>query len=205
MGLINEVFPPKSKFDPTRDIPDLSDKVIIVTGGNTGIGKQTIQALLSKNAKVYMAARSRNKAEAAIADLKESTGKEALFLQLDLASLDSVTKSAKEFMTKEPALHILFNNGGVITDDSAGRSTHFRSAPLHGYDLQFGTNVLGHAHFTLCLLPALLEGARTSSDGKARVINTSSNAADLIGKLDYETFRDGPKRKKLGRVDLYNQ
>ncbi|KAG8975852.1 hypothetical protein FRB90_009407 [Tulasnella sp. 427] len=145
-----------------------------------------------------MAARSKDKAEAAIAELKELTGKDALFLQLDLANLDSVTKSANDFMSKEPALHILFNNGGVMVPPAD-------QLTADGYDLQFGTNVLGHAHFTLCLLPVLLEGARTSSDGKARVINTASNAADLINKLDYDTFRDGPKRKKMGRMDLYNQ
>lgn len=76
---------------------------------------------------------------------------------------------------------------------------------LDGYDLQFGTNVLGHAHLTLCLLPALLAGAKSSSDGKARVINTASNAATLIDKIDFDTIRDGPKRQKLGRVNLYHQ
>ncbi|KAG8955905.1 hypothetical protein FRC04_006352 [Tulasnella sp. 424] len=195
---LTEVFPPKPKFNPERDIPDLSGKVIIVTGGNTGIGKQTILVLLSKNAKVYMAARSKAKAEAAIAELKSITGKEAIFLQLDLASLDSVTKAANEFMREESALHILFNNGGVMMPP-------IDQLTSDGYDIQFGTNVLGHAHFTLCLLPVLLNGAKSSPDGKARVINTASNAADMINKIDFDTVRDGPKRKKLGRIDLYSQ
>ncbi|KAG8896135.1 hypothetical protein FRC01_011990, partial [Tulasnella sp. 417] len=197
-SLISETFPPKPQFNPDRDIPDLSGKVIIVTGGNTGIGKQTIRVLLSKNAKVYMAARSKAKAEAAIAELKGVTGKDALFLQLDLANLDSITKAATEFMNKEPALHLLFNNGGVMVPPPDQITSD-------GYDLQFGTNVLGHGHFTLCLLPALLAGAKSSSDGKARVINTSSNAATMINKIDFDTLRDGPKRKKLGRVNLYHQ
>lgn len=76
-----------------------------------------------------------------------------------------------------------------------------------GYDLQFGTNVLGHAHFTLSLLPALLEGAKSSPDGKARVINTSSfvvyrNTEPLI---KWDTLRDGPVRQALGAGMLYNQ
>ncbi|KAG9045159.1 hypothetical protein FS837_006927 [Tulasnella sp. UAMH 9824] len=197
-SMLSEFFPPKPKFNPERDIPDLSGKVVIVTGGNTGIGKQTIQVLLSKNAKVYMAARSKAKAEAAIAELKRITGKDPLFLQLDLANLDSVTKSANEFMSKESSLHLLFNNGGVMIPP-------LDQLTSDGYDLQFGTNVLGHSHFTLCLLPALLEGAKSSSDRKARVVNTSSNAAAMINKIDFDTLRDGPKRRKMGRWNLYSQ
>ena len=62
------------------------------------------------NAKVYMASRSKAKAETAIASLKEATGKEAIFLELDLSSLASVKKAAQEFLGKEHELHILFNN-----------------------------------------------------------------------------------------------
>ncbi|KIO23027.1 hypothetical protein M407DRAFT_215532, partial [Tulasnella calospora MUT 4182] len=134
---LDQAYPPKSKFDPSRDMPDLTGKVIIVTGGNTGIGKHTIRALLNKNAKVYMASRSKERAEKAIADLKQETGKDAIFLELDLASLDKVTKAAKEFMSKEPALHILFNSGGVMVPP-------IEQVTEDGYDLQFGTNVLGH-------------------------------------------------------------
>ena len=70
----------------------------IFAGGNTGIGKETIRALLQHNAKVYLAARSKEKADAAIADLKAATGKEALFLELDLASLASVKMAAEDFL-----------------------------------------------------------------------------------------------------------
>ena len=66
--------------------------------------------MLEHNAKVYIAARNRSKAEAAIAELKTATGKEAIFLELDLASLVSVRQAAKEFLNKEDELHILFNN-----------------------------------------------------------------------------------------------
>ncbi|KAG9022799.1 hypothetical protein FS837_006145 [Tulasnella sp. UAMH 9824] len=145
-----------------------------------------------------MAARSKAKAETAIAELKSVTGKEALFLQLDLANLDSITKAANEFMSNEPALHLLFNNGGVMVPP-------LDQLTSDGYDLQFGTNVLGPAHFTLCLLPVLLAGAKSSSDGKARVINTASNAATFIDKIDFDTIRDGPKRQKMGKLNLYYQ
>ena len=72
-----------------------------------------MKALLQKNAKVYLAARSRSKAEAAIKDLKDATDKDAIFLELDLSSLASVRKAAEEFLSKESELHILFNNACV--------------------------------------------------------------------------------------------
>ena len=65
------------------------------------------------NAKVYLAARNRTKAEAAIANLKDETGRSAIFLELDLASLASVKRAAEEFLSKEPVLHVLFNNAYV--------------------------------------------------------------------------------------------
>ncbi len=74
------------------------------------------QVLLQRNAKVYIAGRSREKAEKAIAALKQQTGKEALFLELNLASLASIKKAAQEFLGKERELHILFNNAYVLPD-----------------------------------------------------------------------------------------
>ena len=65
---------------------------------------------MQHNAKVYLAARSRTNADAAIASLREETGKEPIFLELDLASLASVKKAAEEFLSKEPELHVLFCN-----------------------------------------------------------------------------------------------
>ncbi|KAG8943036.1 hypothetical protein FRC04_003247 [Tulasnella sp. 424] len=197
LELLSEVFPPKSHFEPQRDMPDLTGKVVIVTGGNNGIGKETVKELLKKNAKVYLAARSKERGEAAIKELQAVTGKSAQFLELDLANLDKITASAKEFMSKEGALHILFNNAGVM-------KTPIDDLTTDGYDLQWGTNTLGHAHFTLCLIPALLEGAKTSSDGRSRVINVSSDAAYGSG-INWETLKDGPERRKLSPLGLYFQ
>ncbi|KAF5340812.1 hypothetical protein D9758_017650 [Tetrapyrgos nigripes] len=77
LSLLRESFPPKPKWT-TNDIPDLTGKVMIVTGANTGIGKDTVKALLEHNAKVYLGARSQAKAKAAIEDLQQKTGKEAI-------------------------------------------------------------------------------------------------------------------------------
>lgn len=69
-----------------------------------------MKALLQHNATVYLAARNKGKADAAIANLKEETGRTATFLELDLASLASVKRAAQQFLSKESALHVLFNN-----------------------------------------------------------------------------------------------
>jgi retinol dehydrogenase 12 len=73
-----------------------------------------------------------------------------------------------------------------------------------GYDLQFGTNVLGHFYFTTLLLPALLLGGKTSGDGIARVVNVSS-AGHILSNMNFNTFKDGPARKKAGTEKLYLQ
>jgi len=153
--------------------------------------------LLEHNAKVYLAARSKKNADAAIEDLKEKTGKEAIFLELDLSDIASVRKAAEEFLSKENELHILFNNAGVMTPPAD-------MVTKDGYDLQFGTNVVGHFLFTELLMPALLAGVQTSPDHHARVVTTSSSAAYLY-TLNWDAFRDGPVRKKMSIQYLYAQ
>ncbi|KAG8951658.1 hypothetical protein FRC03_012477 [Tulasnella sp. 419] len=144
-----------------------------------------------------MGSRSKERAEAAISELKEETGKEAIFLQLDLADLDAVSRAADEFNSK---LEVLFNSAGLGFPPIDQLTTD-------RYDVQFGTNVLGHAHFTLCLIPELLEGAKASPDGKARVIHTSSSGAYMVESdgIQYNTLRGGPARRKLGSQALYFQ
>jgi len=73
-----------------------------------------------------------------------------------------------------------------------------------GYDIQFGTNVVGHFYFTKLVMPALLAAAATSSDGTARVVNTASNA-HWFSRLDYNTFRDSPARRKMYSWTRYGQ
>jgi len=197
MDRIDAFFPPKPKWF-AKDMPDLTGKIVLVTGGNTGIGKETVKALLEKNAKVYMACRSQARADSAIADLKKVTGKEALSLELDLGSLASVKKAADEFKSKEQSLDVLINNAGVMIPP--------RELLTHdGYDLQFGTNALGHFYFTQQLLPLLFAATELHPTDKARVVNVSSHAHMAFPKIVYETLREGPARKKLGIYQLYGQ
>lgn len=205
-NLFSQSFPPKSLFT-VEQIPDLTGQVIIVTGGNAGVGKETCKALLNKNAKVYLAARSKTKADEAIEWLKQETGGKApIFLELDLANLDSIRKSVDEFKSKEQELHVLFNNAGVMVPPVEQRTAD-------GYDLQFGTNVLGHYFFTTLLLPTLIHTAKNSplANGHARVINTSSSAVYWIpkGGIVWETLGTDEASvaacKKLGTGTLYAQ
>ncbi|THH01123.1 hypothetical protein EW026_g1516 [Hermanssonia centrifuga] len=196
-GFLTNIFPPKPTFSVDQ-IPDLDGQVVLITGGNTGIGKETAKVLLAQNAKVYVAGRNIQKVEEAIRDLKEETGKQAYALQLNLADLKSVKQAAEEFQTKETQLHVLFNNAGVMFPP-------IESLTTDGYDQQFGTNVLGHFYFTKLLTPMLLTTAVSTPGGRVRVINTSS-MGHLMGNkyIDYDTLKDGPKRLKMGQK-LYFQ
>lgn len=95
--ILRQFYPPAPQWS-VDEISDLSGKVFVVTGGNSGIGKETCKQLLLKNAKVYLAARSESKARGALDELEEQTGRKAIFLQLDLGDLDSTKKSAQEFL-----------------------------------------------------------------------------------------------------------
>ncbi|KAJ7159575.1 NAD-binding protein [Mycena filopes] len=187
--LSTDLYPPSSKFSPERDIPDLSGKIILVTGGNAGIGYHTVRELLLKNAKVYLAARSESKGADAIQRLQADTGKTAIFLQLDLADLRSVRRAADELLTREPRLNILFNNGGVMT-------TPTEQLTAQNQDLQFGTNVTGHYFLTKLLLPALTASFE-ATQVPARVIHTSSSGHKLavpkVG-IDFVSLEGGPAR-----------
>ncbi|KAJ2930912.1 hypothetical protein H1R20_g6176, partial [Candolleomyces eurysporus] len=204
MGLIqstiSESFPPKPHFK-VEDIPDLTGKVAIVTGGNAGIGKATVKALLSRNARVYLAARNKSKAEAAIASLKQDTrckDENIVLLELDLADLDSIERAAKEFRSKEGELHMLFNNAGVMGPPN-------ELLTVQGYDLQFGTNVLGHFYLTKLLLPTLLSTAKSAPEWKPRVVTTSSISSRMPFSPDFNTFKDSPARRRKFWIQLYGQ
>ncbi|KAF7314032.1 Short-chain dehydrogenase/reductase family protein [Mycena chlorophos] len=180
-------MPPK--FQPERDIPDLSGRIMLVTGGNSGIGYETVKQLLLKGARVYLAARSEDKATAAIAKLDAETGgKRALFLPLDLADLDSVRKASERFLELEERLDVLFNNAGVMNVPT-------EMLTAQGYDLQFGTNAIGHFLLTELLLPALLKSKETTGV-PARIVHVSSighNLAPTSG-IDYVSLKGGPDR-----------
>ncbi len=154
---------------------DVAGRTFLVTGGNTGIGLATVSGLAERGGRVYVAARSRAKGEAAVAGISAATGNEAVFfLPLDLADLDSVRACAEAFLARGEPLHGLVNNAGV-----AGR----RGLTRQGFELMFGVNHLGHFALTQALLGCLTGSA------PARVVNVSSDAHYSASGIDLEAVR----------------
>ncbi|KZV90285.1 NAD(P)-binding protein [Exidia glandulosa HHB12029] len=198
MSSFREIFPPSTSSWTVNNIPDLTGRVYIVTGGNTGIGKETVKALLQKGGKVYMASRSETRAQQAITDLEQATGRAAIFLKLDLTDFASIKQAAKEFMLRESQLNTLFNNAGIAwapMDDLT----------VQGYDMAFGTNVLGHFYFTKLLLPVLFKTYDSNPTDKPRIVTTSGAIYKSFPKVDYATLRDSKERRKLSGNQLYAQ
>ncbi|KKA27675.1 hypothetical protein TD95_002761 [Thielaviopsis punctulata] len=170
-------------FSPATDIPSLKGKVVLVTGGNNGLGKQSILELASHEPEsIWMAARDPTKAATAIDDIKAAVpGVNIKFLKLDLASLDSVRTAAKEFVAAEERLDILLLNAGVMA-----------LAPgltADGYEIQFGTNHMGHALLTKLLLPTLLKTAAIP-DTDVRVVSLSSAGHALAySGLEFDSLK----------------
>jgi NAD(P)-dependent dehydrogenase (short-subunit alcohol dehydrogenase family) len=166
------------------DIPDLSGKTIVVTGGNSGIGYEAALEFARKRAEVILACRDLGKARTAAAQITaSSSGAKVSVMELDLANLASVRGFSEAFHLEHPALHVLVNNAGVM-------AIPYRQT-ADGFEMQFGTNHLGHFALTGLLLDRLL-----ATDG-ARVVNVSSGAHrfgsihfdDLQWKQNYRKWR----------------
>ena len=146
-----------------------------MTGSNAGVGKEVARILYAKHAKVYIAARSEEKAASAIESIKAScpSSEGALtFLKLDLADLTTIKASADEFLSKESKLHVLFNNAGVMRPPKG-------SVTAQGYELQLGVNNIGTFMFTKLLTPTLAQTAASESAGSVRIVWVSSIGAEL--------------------------
>ncbi|XP_019719236.1 retinol dehydrogenase 13 [Hippocampus comes] len=146
-------------------------KTVLVTGANTGIGKETCRELARRGARVVMACRDLSRAEQAAEDIRKSTGNGNVVVRhLDLASLYSVRQFAKDFLDSEDRLDILINNAGVmmcpkwLTED--------------GFETQFAVNHLSHFLLTNLLLPKL------KSSAPSRVVTVSS-IAHRGGHIDF--------------------
>jgi retinol dehydrogenase 12 len=142
--------------------------VYVVTGSNTGVGLELAAMLYSKNAKVYIAARSKDNSLKAIETIKgrEPKSKGMLeFLSLDLANLTTIKASAGEFLAKEKRLDVLVNNAGVLLS----RTAEISRTP-QGYEIHLGTNNVGPFLFTKLLTPILVATAKKETPGAVRVV-----------------------------------
>ena len=159
--------------DLSLTVPDLSGKLAVVTGSNSGLGLGVSKRLAAAGADVVMAIRNRAKGEAAAAEIRAAVPDAKLTLKsIDLSSLASVAALGEELNAEGRPIDILVNNAGVMQPPQ-------RDTTSDGFELQFGANHLGHFALTAHLLP-LLRAA-----GTARVVSLSSLAARL-GGINFE-------------------
>ena len=131
------------------DVPDLTGKLVVVTGGNSGIGLETARRLAAAGAAVVLAVRNPDKGAVAVADIgRTNPGTEVTACRLDLASLSSIEACANEMLGSGRPIDILVNNAGVMAVPT-------RHLTEDGFELQLGTNHLGHFALTGRLLPLL--------------------------------------------------
>jgi len=160
------------KPDLTLEVPDLSGRFAVVTGANSGLGYGLAKSLAAAGADVIMAIRNKAKGDSAIAEIRREVPNAKLAIRhLDLSSLKSVSALGEELAAAGRPIDILINNAGIMTPPK-------RQETQDGFELQFGTNHLGHFALTGRLLP-LLRAAES-----ARVVTVSSLAATQRG-LDF--------------------
>lgn len=151
---------------------DLNGKVVIVTGANTGIGKEVARGLAARNAKVILACRNKEKCDQARKDIIYDTKNKYVYCRrCDLASQESIRQFVERFKQEHTQLNILINNGGIMQCE--------KSYTKEGIEMQLGVNHMGHFLLTNLLLDVLKKSA------PSRIINVSS-AAHLKGKLNVQ-------------------
>ncbi|KUH64462.1 short-chain dehydrogenase [Mycolicibacterium novocastrense] len=172
------------------DIPDQSGRTAIVTGANSGLGYDTAAALAGAGATVVLAVRNLDKGNEALDRIKRSNPEAAVSVQaLDLSALDSVRRAADELRAAHPRIDLLINNAGVMYVPT-------RETTEDGFEMQFGTNHLGHFALTGLLLDNL-----RSVEG-SRVVTVSSVGHRIMARIRFEDphFETG-----YNRVQAYGQ
>ena len=163
---------PRGKWTAARDMPDQSGRVAVVTGSNTGIGLETVAALARRGAHVVLACRDQAKGRSAAAGIAAGGVAGTLdVMVLDLADLASVRVFSAAFRDGFDRLDLLINNAGVMWPPA--------SKTVDGFELQFGTNHLGH----FALTARLLDRLRTTSG--SRVVTVSS-VSHRFGTIDFD-------------------
>ncbi|CAG2240970.1 RDH12 [Mytilus edulis] len=168
----------------------IDGKTAIITGGNTGIGKETAIDLAKRGAKVIIACRDMTRANAAADDIKRISGSKEIYVRhLDLASLKSVRTFAENIKRTEKRIDILLNNAGVMACPY-GKT-------VDGFEMQFGVNHLGHFLLTNLLLDLIKKSA------PSRIINVSSFAHVFTGPLDFDDI--AKREKSYSEIRAYSQ
>uniref|UniRef100_A0A673H579 NADP-retinol dehydrogenase n=1 Tax=Sinocyclocheilus rhinocerous TaxID=307959 RepID=A0A673H579_9TELE len=171
----------------------LDDKTVIITGANTGIGKETVRDLAKRGARVIMACRDLEKAEAARKELMEDSGNQNIVAnKLDLSDTKSIRAFAELINKEEKQVNILINNAGIMMCPY--------SKTADGFEMQFGVNHLGHFLLTYLLLDLLKKSA------PSRIINVAS-VAHTWGSIhldDINSEKSYSPRRAYGQSKLAN-
>ncbi len=171
----------------TAEMPDQSGRTAVVTGGNSGLGLETVKALAAAGARVVLACRNIEKGEAAVGEIRAGNpDADVEVAELDLASLGSVRTFAQRVRADHPKLDILVNNAGVMAPP--------RGETTDGFELQFGTNHLGHFALTAQLIDAM-------KGDDPRVVTVSSGA-HRVGKIDFDDLQ---RTRRYNRWRAYGQ
>jgi retinol dehydrogenase 12 len=167
------------------------------------MGKEVARILFSKNAKVYIATRSEERATKAIEDIKKQTPNSKgslIFVKLDISDLSTIKASVNSFLAQESKLDGLFNNAGVMYVDTKGPQT-----TPQGYEMNLGINVLGTFLFTKLLTPILISTAQSEPAGSVRIIWVSSLGTEMQGEKskgisvdDLEVYSTRPPMERYG-------
>ena len=169
--------------------PSLNGKTALVTGGNIGLGFETVKALASKGAHVLLAARNVEKGKAAVAEVQKLVPKAQIeLLRLDLASQRSIKAAAAEVGNKFSQLDLLINNAGIMAMPEMKTED--------GFESQFGVNHLGHWSLTGLLMDNLMAAEQ------ARVVTVTSTAHHLVWNINFD---DPHLRKKYSPWKAYSQ
>ena len=170
---------------PNIILPDLTGRRAVVTGGNSGLGLETARRLAAAGADVVLTARDSTRGNAAARDIRSGQTDARVSVEtLDLADLGSVADFAQRIVSTATPVDILVNNAGIMAVPE-------RHTTTDGFELQFGTNHLGHFALTLHLLPALLRSAH------ARVV-TLTSLAHWGGRLDFDDLQSARRYSAWG-------
>jgi len=183
-----------SKDWKASDIRSLAGKRILITGANSGIGYHAALKLARKGAQVMLGCRDKRRGEDALSRLHDDAPGAHIELALfDLASLASVRSFAEKELAQHRPLDILINNAGVMAPPKRLQTTD-------GFELQFGTNVLGHFALTALLMPALEQAAAASAE-RPRVV-TLASIAHKRGRLNFDDLQS---TKNYSPMKAYQQ
>jgi NAD(P)-dependent dehydrogenase (short-subunit alcohol dehydrogenase family) len=173
----------------TADIPDQTGRVAVITGANTGLGYETARALAEHGAHVVLAVRNLEKGKEAVARITAASPRADVALQeLDLTSLDSIRAAARQLRSDHDRIDLLINNAGVMYTP--------KSTTKDGFELQFGTNHLGHFALTGLLLDRLLPVAGS------RIVTVSSIGHRIRADIHFDDLQ---WEHSYNRVSAYGQ